>query len=156
LRAILQVSTFGCPQAAPWSRISAHFQRIGLPVSGVAGITPAPALTDGDSHPSPTTLPSPRRPRSPSDAEAPPSPISRAWISRGRISAPPATSILAVSAHHLRRQPGLRQLAAYSHRRLLMAGVESDLLIYDGLGHGFMTNAALPETREAQQIAVTF
>jgi acetyl esterase/lipase len=46
--------------------------------------------------------------------------------------------------------------AAYSHRRLREAGVESDLLIYDGLGHGFMTNAALPETRNAQEIAVRF
>jgi acetyl esterase/lipase len=46
--------------------------------------------------------------------------------------------------------------AAYSHRRLLMAGVESDLLIYDGLGHGFMTNPDFPEARELYGIAARF
>lgn len=46
--------------------------------------------------------------------------------------------------------------AAYSHRRLLKAGVESDLLIYDGLGHGFMTNPDLPESRDLYEITVDF
>lgn len=46
--------------------------------------------------------------------------------------------------------------AAYSHRRLLRAGVESDLLIYDGLGHGFMTNPDYPESRDLYEIAAKF
>jgi len=46
--------------------------------------------------------------------------------------------------------------AAYGHRRLIAAGVETELLIYDGLGHGFMTNAALPEVREAQTLTSRF
>jgi acetyl esterase/lipase len=46
--------------------------------------------------------------------------------------------------------------AAVGHRRLLEAGVQSDLLIYDGLGHGFMTNALLPETREGQTLTTRF
>jgi len=46
--------------------------------------------------------------------------------------------------------------AAYSHRRMLLAGVESDLLIYDGLGHGFMTNPDLPESRDLYEITVGF
>jgi acetyl esterase/lipase len=46
--------------------------------------------------------------------------------------------------------------AAYGHRRLLEAGVESDLLIYDGLGHGFMTNPDYPESRNLYQIAAKF
>ena len=46
--------------------------------------------------------------------------------------------------------------AAYGHRRLLEAGVQSDLLIFDGLGHGWMTNPNLPETREAQTITTKF
>ena len=46
--------------------------------------------------------------------------------------------------------------AAYGHRRLLRAGVESDLLIYDGLGHGFMTNPDYPEARELYDIAAQF
>lgn len=46
--------------------------------------------------------------------------------------------------------------AAYGHRRLLRAGVESDLLIYDGLGHGFMTNPDYPESQDLYQIAARF
>jgi acetyl esterase/lipase len=46
--------------------------------------------------------------------------------------------------------------AAYSHRRMLRAGVESDLLIYDGLGHGFMTNPELPESRDLYELSVKF
>ena len=46
--------------------------------------------------------------------------------------------------------------AAYSHRRLLKAGVPSELLIYDGLGHGFMTNPDLPESRDGYELAAAF
>jgi monoterpene epsilon-lactone hydrolase len=46
--------------------------------------------------------------------------------------------------------------AAYGHRRMLKAGVESDLLIYDGLGHGFMTNPDYPEARDLYEIAAKF
>lgn len=46
--------------------------------------------------------------------------------------------------------------ALLTHRRLLQAGVDSQIVVMDGLGHGFMTNALLPETREAQQDAVKF
>ena len=46
--------------------------------------------------------------------------------------------------------------AAYSHRQLLKAGVESDLLVYDGLYHGFMTNPDFPESQEAYGITAAF
>jgi len=46
--------------------------------------------------------------------------------------------------------------AAYTHRQLLKVGVDSDLLIYDGLGHGFMTNPDLPESRELYETTVNF
>jgi len=46
--------------------------------------------------------------------------------------------------------------AAYSHRKLLAAGVESDLLIFDGLYHGFMTNPDFPESREGYKLAAAF
>lgn len=46
--------------------------------------------------------------------------------------------------------------AAYSHRQLLKAGVESDFLVYDGLYHGFMTNPDFPESREAYGITAAF
>jgi len=46
--------------------------------------------------------------------------------------------------------------AAYSHRKLLKVGVESDLLIFDGLYHGFMTNPDFPESREAYKLTASF
>ncbi|MEO8115333.1 MAG: alpha/beta hydrolase fold domain-containing protein, partial [Phenylobacterium sp.] len=46
--------------------------------------------------------------------------------------------------------------AALSHRRLLKAGVESQLLVFDGLGHGFMTNPDYPESRELYALAAKF
>ena len=46
--------------------------------------------------------------------------------------------------------------AQLTHRRLLQAGVESQIVVMDGLGHGFMTNARLTETREGQAAAVKF
>ena len=46
--------------------------------------------------------------------------------------------------------------AAYSHRKLLKLGIESDLLIFDGLYHGFMTTPDFPEAQEGYEIAATF
>jgi len=46
--------------------------------------------------------------------------------------------------------------AAYSHRKLLKMGVESDLLIFDGMYHGAMTNPDFPESREGYRITAKF
>jgi monoterpene epsilon-lactone hydrolase len=46
--------------------------------------------------------------------------------------------------------------AALSYRRLVNAGVEAQLLIFDGLGHGFMTNPDFPESRELYEDAARF
>ncbi|MEY4763278.1 MAG: hypothetical protein RLZZ200_3135 [Pseudomonadota bacterium] len=46
--------------------------------------------------------------------------------------------------------------SAYSHWKLLKAGVPSDLMIFEGLYHGFMTNPDFPEAREGYQIAAKF
>ena len=46
--------------------------------------------------------------------------------------------------------------SAYSYRKLLKAGVDSQLMIFDGLYHGFMTNPDFPEAREGYQIAAKF
>ena len=46
--------------------------------------------------------------------------------------------------------------AAYSHRKLLKVGVESDLLVYDGLYHGFMTNPDFPESQEGYTLTAAF
>jgi len=44
----------------------------------------------------------------------------------------------------------------YSYRQLLKAGVESQILIYDGLYHGFMTNPDFPESQEAYELTAAF
>jgi acetyl esterase/lipase len=46
--------------------------------------------------------------------------------------------------------------SAYSHRKLLKVGVDSDLLIFDGLYHGFMTNPDFPESQEGYRTAARF
>jgi acetyl esterase/lipase len=46
--------------------------------------------------------------------------------------------------------------AAFAHRQLLKLGVETDLLIYDGLGHGFMTYVDIPEARDFHEITARF
>jgi acetyl esterase/lipase len=38
--------------------------------------------------------------------------------------------------------------ATYTHRRLLAAGATTELIVYDGLGHGFFYDTDLPESRE--------
>jgi acetyl esterase/lipase len=46
--------------------------------------------------------------------------------------------------------------SAYSHWKLLAAGVDSELMIFDGLYHGFMTNPDFPEARSGYKIAAMF
>jgi acetyl esterase/lipase len=46
--------------------------------------------------------------------------------------------------------------SAYSHWKLLAAGVDSELLIFDGLYHGFMTNPDFPEAQAGYKIAARF
>ena len=46
--------------------------------------------------------------------------------------------------------------SAYSHWKLLKAGVDSELMIFDGLYHGFMTNPDFPEAQEGYKIAAKF
>jgi acetyl esterase/lipase len=157
------IGLFGCSAGGALVAESiAHFQRIGLPAPGVAGIycAGAGAQFDGDSASfaglllPPTAGPAPAAPGAAPIAYFEGMDIARPDISpvndlRVLSHFPPTIFITGSRDFAMSR-------AAYSHRRLLLAGVESDLLIYDGLGHGFMTNASLPETREAQQIAVRF
>ena len=46
--------------------------------------------------------------------------------------------------------------SAYSHRKLLHLNVDSELMVFDGLYHGFMTNPDFPESREGYEIAARF
>jgi acetyl esterase/lipase len=46
--------------------------------------------------------------------------------------------------------------AAYGHRKLLKLGIDSELMIFDGLYHGFMTNPDFPEAQEGYKIAAAF
>lgn len=46
--------------------------------------------------------------------------------------------------------------AVNTHRELVKAGVESDLHMWDGLGHAFFYDPALPESREAFDVMTRF
>jgi monoterpene epsilon-lactone hydrolase len=46
--------------------------------------------------------------------------------------------------------------AVNTHRELVQAGVESDLNVWDGLGHAFFYDIDLPESREAFEVMANF
>jgi epsilon-lactone hydrolase len=46
--------------------------------------------------------------------------------------------------------------AAYSYRKLLKLDIDSQLMIFDGLYHGFMTNPDFPESQEGYRQAAKF
>lgn len=46
--------------------------------------------------------------------------------------------------------------ALYSYRKLIKLGIDSQILVFDGLYHGFMTNPDFPESQEGYRIAAAF
>ncbi len=46
--------------------------------------------------------------------------------------------------------------ALYGYRKLIKVGVDSQLMVFDGLYHGFMTNPDFPEAQEGYKIAAAF
>jgi acetyl esterase/lipase len=46
--------------------------------------------------------------------------------------------------------------ALYSYRKLIELGVDSQVMVFDGLYHGFMTNPDFPEAQEGYKIAAAF
>jgi monoterpene epsilon-lactone hydrolase len=44
----------------------------------------------------------------------------------------------------------------YSYRKLLKLGIDSQVLVFDGLYHGFMTNPDFPEAQEGYKLAAAF
>lgn len=46
--------------------------------------------------------------------------------------------------------------AVYTHSRLVKAGVESDLHVWEGMFHGFFYNPDVPESRDAYDVMVKF
>ncbi len=46
--------------------------------------------------------------------------------------------------------------ALYGYRKLIRLGIDSQILVFDGLYHGFMTNPDFPESQEGYKIAAAF
>ncbi len=46
--------------------------------------------------------------------------------------------------------------ALYSYRKLIKLGIDSQIMVFDGLYHGFMTNPDFPEAQEGYEIAAAF
>jgi monoterpene epsilon-lactone hydrolase len=44
----------------------------------------------------------------------------------------------------------------YSYRKLIKLGIDSEVMVFDGLYHGFMTNPDFPEAQEGYKIAAAF
>lgn len=44
----------------------------------------------------------------------------------------------------------------YSYRKLIKLGIDSQVMVFDGLYHGFMTNPDFPEAQEGYRIAPAF
>jgi acetyl esterase/lipase len=62
---------------------------------------------------------------------------------------PPTLIISSIRAHDL-------SSAVNTHRELVKAGVESELHVWDGLGHAFFYDIDLPESHEAFQVMADF
>jgi acetyl esterase/lipase len=46
--------------------------------------------------------------------------------------------------------------ALYSYRKLIALGIDSQVMVFDGLYHGFMTNPDFPEAQEGYKLAAAF
>jgi acetyl esterase/lipase len=46
--------------------------------------------------------------------------------------------------------------AVYSHSRLVKAGVDAELHVWDGMFHGFFYNPDVPESRDCYDVIVKF
>ena len=46
--------------------------------------------------------------------------------------------------------------ALYGYRKLIKLGIDSQVMVFDGLYHGFMTNPDFPEAQEGYKIAAAF
>jgi epsilon-lactone hydrolase len=46
--------------------------------------------------------------------------------------------------------------ALFSYRKLIKVGIDSQIMVFDGLYHGFMTNPDFPESQEGYKIAAAF
>jgi monoterpene epsilon-lactone hydrolase len=46
--------------------------------------------------------------------------------------------------------------ALYSYRKLIKLGIDSQVMVFDGLYHGFMTNPDFPEAQEGYKMAAAF
>lgn len=46
--------------------------------------------------------------------------------------------------------------ALFSYRKLIKLGIDSQVMVFDGLYHGFMTNPDFPEAQEGYRIAAAF
>jgi len=51
---------------------------------------------------------------------------------------------------------GAASSALYSYRKLIKLGIDSQVMVFDGLYHGFMTNPDFPEAQEGYRIAAAF
>lgn len=157
------VGIYGCSTGANLTATTvAWFQKKHLPTPGAIGLFCQGASKEdvfqGDSWYSAHALmggmvPSPGQgfPDSPyMSGTSPTDPLVAPVVSLDVLSRFPPTLLVS----------GTRDMAMseiiYTHRRLVKAGVDADLHIWDGMWHGFFLDVDLPESREEYDVVTKF
>lgn len=157
-----RIGLFGCSSGGVLvAEALVWFQREGLPTPGAAGIfcAGADARYGGDSRfvaPALNGSPPPDRERFEimedlyyGDVDFRDPLVSPVFDDETLRAFPPTLLITATRASDL-------SAAVYTHSRLVALGVEADLHVWEGLGHAFLLNGDLPESREAYGVIARF
>lgn len=157
------IGIYGTSTGAALTAVSvAWFQQEGLPRPAAVGLFFEGAIKDdlieGDSHytaPALTggTIPAPNEPfpMNAYMADADPlDPFVAPLVSLKVLSGFPPTLLLSGT-----RDFGLSGVL-YTHSRLVKAGVDADLHVWDGMWHNFTSDITLPESQEAYDVIARF
>lgn len=160
------IGIYGCSAGGVLTaEAMAWFDKEQLPMPGAIGIFCAPAsiLLNGDSRFIATALdPFFRAPPPPPNVE--PLKVSVEYFAMADahdplVSPDQSASLLAKFPPTLlitgTRDAAL-SAASYSHTQLVKAGVDAELHVWEGMWHGFMNDATLPESREVFEVVVKF
>jgi monoterpene epsilon-lactone hydrolase len=160
------IGLYGCSAGGVLAAMAAaRFQRVGLPAPGALGLFCAGAeatFGGGDSvftAPPARGMPAPPSEPNPATANMPTHYIGTANVTDAELapafydevlaSFPPVLLLSASRDFEM-------SAATWAHRRLLAARVDARLVLWDGLGHGFIYDVETPEAAEAFGIAARF
>lgn len=157
------IGIYGCSTGSTLTgTVVARLQKEGLPRPGAIGLFCGGATKDdqieGDSYYTAAAamgdrIPAPGQPRSPQPYMAGTSandPLVAPVISLNVLAEFPPTLFITGT-----RDPVL-SAAVHTHARLIKAGVDADLHVWDGMWHGFFFDVDLPESKDAYDVIARF